>query len=130
MCRLVIVKDVTKILLSKNLKQQNSKIVLNQALLARSMLEPIKHIKRGIENKLQTAAANVTDWSMFQILMQQVSLLECQVIDLRNGHFNNLSNKVVKPQFQLDVTIGNFESAISQALYLIEPQAEEKNIQV
>ena len=29
MCRLVIVKDVTKILLSKNLKQQNSKIVLN-----------------------------------------------------------------------------------------------------
>ena len=62
--------------------------------------------------------------------MQQVSLLECQVIDLRNGHFNNLSNKVVKPQFKLDVTIGNFESAISQALYLIEPQAEEKNIQV
>lgn len=65
MSRLVIVKDVTKILLSKNLKQQNSKIVLNQASLARSMLEPIKHIKRGIENKLQTAAANVTDWSMF-----------------------------------------------------------------
>ena len=58
-------------------------------------------------------------------------MLECQVIDLRNGHFNNLSNnKVVKPQFQLDVTIGNFESAISQALYLIEPQAEEKNIQI
>ena len=39
--------------------------MLNQASLARSMLEPIKHIKRGIENKLQTAAANVTDWSMF-----------------------------------------------------------------
>ena len=65
MCRLVIVKDVTKILHSKNLKQQNSKIVLNQASLARSMLEPIKYIKRGIENKLQTAAANQTDWSMF-----------------------------------------------------------------
>ena len=62
--------------------------------------------------------------------MQQVSLLECQVTDLRNGHLNNLSNKFVKPQFQLDVTIGNFESAIGQALYLIEPQAEEKNIQI
>ena len=78
MCRLVIVKDVTKILLSKNLKQQNSKIVLNQASLAHSMLEPIKHIKLGITKKLQTAAAaSVTDWSLFQILMQQVSLLEC-----------------------------------------------------
>ena len=94
------------------------------------MLEPIKHIKRGIENKLQTASANVTDWSLFQILMQQVSLLECQVKDLRNGHFNNPSNKASKPQFQLDVTIGNFESAISQVLYLVEPQAEEKNIQI
>ena len=65
MCRLVIVKDVTKILLSKNLKQQNSKIVLNQASMAHSMLEPIKHIKRGVENKLQTAPVNVTDWSLF-----------------------------------------------------------------
>jgi len=41
MCRLVVLKDVTRILLSNNLKQQNSQLETIQTALANKMLSPI-----------------------------------------------------------------------------------------
>ena len=75
------------------------------------MLEPIKFIKRGIEEKLQTEPANVFNLSLFQAFLQHISLLECQVTDLRDGH-NNLSAKIT-PAVKFDLRVGNFQSAIN-----------------
>ena len=46
MCILVIVKDVTRILLSNNLKQQNGQLQNIQTALANKMLSPINSVTK------------------------------------------------------------------------------------
>lgn len=58
-------------------------------------------------------------------MLQQISLLECQVVDLRDGGKSSKAHSI-----KLEPTAGNFFVAISQALFLLQPEIAEKNIDI
>ena len=89
------------------------------------MLEPIKHIKKAAETQLQNLPLGVNDWQITQVMLQQISFLECQAIDLRDGGDLSKINSI-----KLDVTAGNFFVSIKQVLFMLQPQIAEKSIDV